>query len=106
VARSSAPTGAVFAIQVEDPANQTLEIQVRDSHLTGRPLLGDVSFPLSRLPADGALDAWLPVMDAQPLTAPAKPVGDIHLKFTYKVGCTAVTIALQSFGGCSQELIA
>ena len=76
-------------VQVEDPANQSLEIQVRDSHLTGRPLLGDVSFPLSRLPADGALDAWLPVMDAQPLTAPAKPVGEIHLKFTYKVGCTA-----------------
>jgi hypothetical protein len=75
-----------LSAQVEDPANQTLDIQVRDSHLTGRPLLGDVSFPLSRLPADGTLDAWLPVMDAQPLTAPAKPVGDIHLKLTYKVG--------------------
>jgi hypothetical protein len=77
-------------MQVEDPAIQTLDIQVRDSHLTGRPLLGDVSFPLSRLPADGTLDAWLPVMDAQPLTAPAKPVGDIHLRFTYKVGCATV----------------
>ena len=74
---------------MEDPANQTLDIQVRDSHLTGRPLLGNVSFPLSRLSSDGTLDAWLPVMDAQPLTAPAKPVGDIHLKLTYKVGCAA-----------------
>lgn len=60
-------------------------MQVRDSHLTGRPLLGNVSFPLSRLPSDGALDAWLPVMDAQPISAPAKPVGEIHLKFTFKV---------------------
>lgn len=73
--------------QVEDAANQTLEVQVRDSHLTGRALLGHVSFPLSRLPPDGALDAWLPVLDPQPITANAKPVGEIHLKLTYKVRC-------------------
>lgn len=76
--------GGACSSQVEDPVNQSLEIQVRDSHLTGRPLLGHTSFPLSRLPADGALDAWLPVLDAQPLTANAKPVGEIHLKFTFK----------------------
>ena len=87
---------------MEDPAIQSLEIQVRDSHLTGRPLLGNVSFPLSRLPADGALDAWLPVMDAQPLTAPAKPVGEIHLKFTYKVGSATSVSRLQAFCGRSQ----
>jgi len=72
-------------LQVEDAVNQALEIQVRDSHLTGRALLGHVSFPLTRLPPDGALDAWLPVLDAQPITANAKPVGEIHLKLTYKV---------------------
>lgn len=72
-------------LQVEDAVNQSLEIQVRDSHLTGRALLGHVSFPLTRLPPDGALDAWLPVLDAQPITANAKPVGDIHLQLTYKV---------------------
>jgi len=84
-------------LQVEDAVNQALEIQVRDSHLTGRALLGHVSFPLTRLPPDGALDAWLPVLDAQPITANAKPVGEIHLKLTYKVSFEETPFDLLSF---------
>ena len=56
---------------VEDPATQELLIEVRDSHLTGRPDVGQVSFPLARLvgpsssaaAASGgaALTVWLPL---------------------------------------------
>ena len=60
-----------FQLLVEDPASQALTIEVRDSHLTGRPDVGRVSFPLARLvgpsssaaAASGgaALTVWLPL---------------------------------------------
>ena len=40
---------------------QVLEIAVQDSQLTGRPAVGRVSVPLSRIPEDGRMTAWLPV---------------------------------------------
>ena len=63
-----------FQLLVEDPASQALAIEVRDSHLTGRPDVGRVSFPLARLvgpsssaaAASGgaALTVWLPLEEA------------------------------------------
>jgi len=40
---------------------QVLTIKVCDSHITGRPAVGYVKFPLTRMPQDGCLTAWLPV---------------------------------------------
>ena len=40
---------------------QVLNIRVCDSHITGRPDVGYVKFPLTRMPQDGCLTAWLPV---------------------------------------------
>ena len=60
-------------------AAQFLEVQVRDSHLTGRSVLGRVKVPLARLPFDSTLDAWLPVESVSGGRA-----GEIHLQITYK----------------------
>lgn len=65
---------------MEDPAAQFLEVQVRDSHLTGRSVLGRVKVPLARLPFDSTMDAWLPVEGAH-----GGKAGEIHLQMTYKV---------------------
>ena len=65
---------------MEDAAAQSLEVQVRDSHLTGRTVLGHVMVPLRQLPADCTLDAWLPVDGVDGGRA-----GEIHLQLTYKV---------------------
>jgi len=65
---------------VEDPAAQSLKVQVRDSHLTGRTVLGHVTVPLRQLPADCTLDAWLPVEGVDGGRA-----GEVHLQLTYKV---------------------
>jgi len=73
-----------WTLLVEDLQAQTLDIQVRDSHLTGRPLIGHVSLPLSKVPIDDTLDCWLPIQDAQPLAANARPAGELHLKLNYK----------------------
>jgi len=67
-------------LQVEDPAAQSLKVQVRDSHLTGRTVLGHVTVPLRQLPADCTLDAWLPVEGVDGGRA-----GEVHLQLTYKV---------------------
>ena len=40
---------------------QVLTIRVCDSHITGRPDVGYVKFPLTRMPRDGCLTSWLPV---------------------------------------------
>jgi len=42
-------------------AAQVLTISVHDSRITGRTDLGAVRFPLSRMPSDGRMSAWLPV---------------------------------------------
>ena len=65
--------------QVEDAAAQSLKVQVRDSHLTGRTVLGHVTVPLRQLPADCTLDAWLPVEGVDGGRA-----GEVHLQLTYK----------------------
>ncbi|KAL6783990.1 hypothetical protein ACKKBG_A04335 [Auxenochlorella protothecoides x Auxenochlorella symbiontica] len=51
-----------FTFLVEDPRVQVLEIVVRDSPITGRTEVGRVVFPLARLPSEGVLKAWLPVV--------------------------------------------
>lgn len=40
---------------------QVLTIRVCDSHITGRPDVGYVKLPLTRMPQDGCMTAWLPV---------------------------------------------
>jgi hypothetical protein len=41
---------------------QTLEIQVRDSHLTGRVEVGSATLHLSQIPRDGSkFSIWLPL---------------------------------------------
>ena len=40
---------------------QVLEIQVRDSHLTGRANLGRIEYPLRTIPPDGHISSWLPI---------------------------------------------
>ncbi|KAK9809249.1 hypothetical protein WJX72_012084 [[Myrmecia] bisecta] len=70
-----------FQFLVEDPKTQVLEISVRDSHLTGRPAVGIVKVPLSRMPADGKLTAWLPVM---PVSPNRRAQGELHMEITYK----------------------
>ena len=51
---------------MEDPATQMLDIRIRDSHLTGRPDVGYVRLPLSRIPSTGIINAWLPVQVPRP----------------------------------------
>lgn len=46
---------------------QALEVTVLDSHLTGRPEVGHVVLPLSRIPKDGTMTAWLPLQVCSPL---------------------------------------
>lgn len=40
---------------------QVLDVTVLDSHLTGRPEVGHVRLPLSRIPRDGSMTAWMPL---------------------------------------------
>lgn len=58
-----------------------LEIHVRDSHITGRPDVGHISFPLRDLPADGIASVVLPLEPANP---GQKKEGEIVLDITYK----------------------
>ena len=51
-----------FQLLVEDLGKQELMISVRDSHITGRPDVGVVRVPLTRVPpGGGALTLWAPV---------------------------------------------
>ena len=36
-------------------------MRICDSHITGRPDVGYIKFPLVRMPTDGTMTAWLPV---------------------------------------------
>ena len=76
--------------QVEDAAVQALEVQVRDSHLTGRSVVGHVRFPLARLRPDTILDAWVPVEGVDGGRA-----GEVHLQLTYKVSQQATFLYLR-----------
>lgn len=69
---------------------QTLDVTVRDSHLTGRSEVGYVRFPLSAIPPDGCIDVWLPV---QPVVSGHKQEGELLLQLTYKV-CGGVGVGV------------
>ena len=47
---------------------QVLEIQVRDSPLTGRADLGRIKYSLRNIPPDGHISTWLPV-EVSPFSA-------------------------------------
>ena len=61
---------------------QVLEVSIRDSRLTLRPAVGFVKLPLSRIPSDGRLDAWLPVRHHRDRAWGMG--GELHLSLTYK----------------------
>lgn len=61
---------------------QVLEVFIKDSRLTLRPAVGFVRLPLSRIPADGCLDAWLPVRHHRDRAWGMG--GELHLTLTYK----------------------
>lgn len=81
---------------------QTLEIAVRDSHLTGRVEVGSASVPLSRIIREGGrINLWVPLRPPPAYLKPAaaagggaggngvpQPVfeGEVLLELTYKVG--------------------
>ncbi|KAK9807914.1 hypothetical protein WJX73_000677 [Symbiochloris irregularis] len=70
-----------FQLLVESPSSQVLEVQVLDSQLTGRPEVGHVSLPLSRIPRDSTMTAWLPLQASRPHFLPQ---GELKLQVQYK----------------------
>lgn len=62
-----------FQFLVKEADSQSLEIEVRDSNMTGRAVLGHVSFPLANLPPQSGsmIGLWLPVKP--PYRAPGSP---------------------------------
>lgn len=46
---------------------QVLTVRICDSAMTGRPDVGYVKLPLVRMPNDGLMTAWLPVLARSPL---------------------------------------
>lgn len=70
-----------------------LEILVCDSHLTGKPEVGRIAFPLRNLTPDVGVSLWLPL--ESPGTKKGKPKGgaaaaqrvegEVLLELTYKV---------------------
>lgn len=64
---------------VEDPKTQALTISIRDSHITGRPDVGYVRLALSQMPADGKMEAWLPVQARFPCFSSFVPVACFRL---------------------------
>ena len=48
-----------------------LEISVEDSQITGRPEVGLLDVPLSRIPKDGRMTAWLP-LQVPPAACPSQ----------------------------------
>ena len=55
---------------------------IKDSHLTGRPDVGKVEFPLSKLRANECLSVWLPVL---PVNPNQQAQGELYLDLTYRV---------------------
>ncbi|KAK9822688.1 hypothetical protein WJX81_000906 [Elliptochloris bilobata] len=70
-----------FQFLVENPTSQVLTISVHDSRITGRPDLGIVRLPLSRMPSDGRMSAWLPVQSS---AAGRRRQGEVHVQLIYK----------------------
>ena len=50
-----------------------LDIAVEDNQLTGRPAVGRIHIPLSRIPKDGRMTAWLPLEQVQHPSLPDHP---------------------------------
>ena len=61
---------------------QVLEVYIKDSHLTGRPDVGKVEFPLAKLKTNESLTVWLPVL---PVNPNQQAQGELHLDLTYRV---------------------
>eukprot|EP00210_Caulerpa_lentillifera_P007763 g7408.t1 len=70
-----------FEFLVENLQTQVLEVFIKDSHITGRPEVGKVEFPLDTLPKDGSLSIWLPIKQVSPGQS---PTGELHLDISYK----------------------
>ncbi|EIE26036.1 hypothetical protein COCSUDRAFT_61028 [Coccomyxa subellipsoidea C-169] len=82
-----------FQFLVENPISQAtvssrlhhtvgvVTIRVCDSHITGRPDVGYVKFPLVRMPSDGRTTAWLPVQSSVP---GQRGQGELHVQLIYK----------------------
>jgi hypothetical protein len=75
----------LIEVRVSLPAwiMQTLELQVCDSHMTGRVEVGTVSLPLNDLPLDGSLHGvWLPLISPAGMKSEG---GQVLLDVTYRV---------------------
>lgn len=55
---------------------------MKDSHITGRPEVGRVEFPLRTGVSDNTLNVWLPVQSVNPGQSAS---GELRLELTYKV---------------------
>ena len=71
-----------FQLLVEDPASQTLNIEIRDSHITGRPDVGRVDYALASMPRGGEVTLWLPVR--APPGSGARDEGQLQVILVYK----------------------
>lgn len=67
---------------------QVLEILIKDSQVTGRPNVGRIALPLSRVSAAGMHATWVPL---EPVNPGQKPEGWLRLE----VGSLELFIALK-----------
>ncbi len=85
---------AVFAVVVTCGA-QELDLQVRDSHLTGRVEVGRASLPLSSIPRNGErVSLWVPLTPppayaSRAAAAGSSSHGEVLVEITYKVTVVA-----------------
>ena len=81
-----------FQFLVKDPIGQSLEIEVRDSNMTGRAVIGFITFSLASLsPQSGsAMGVWLPVNP--PHRPPGTPGSSFVLKEVEEAGEVLVDI--------------
>ncbi len=68
-----------FQILVQDPMAEVLEVEVRDTRLTGQPDLGVLRVPLMRLKSGASLLAWHALEDKAGVSR-----GAVLLELTYK----------------------
>ncbi|CAG9462662.1 unnamed protein product [Pedinophyceae sp. YPF-701] len=70
-----------FQFLVEDPMAQSLEIEVLDSPLTGRTIVGNASLPLKDLVTEPTKRVWVPLGPSRPGQASR---GDLRLEVSYE----------------------
>jgi len=68
-----------FQILVQDPMAEVLEVEVRDTRLTGQPDLGILRVPLMRLKSGASLLSWHALEDKAGVSR-----GSVLLELTYK----------------------